>query len=157
LIGVNLNMKNGLTGQIDYKRGRQMTLNTGNLQMTELKNQDLAIMFGYRKDKLDWHFRFMGRDIHLTNSANFQLRATVRDTREANHTLSQDGVGPALPSLFTRGTFNFILSPSIDYVVNTRLNVKLFFERNFNRPYVDNAFTTSFTSGGVQIRFTLGN
>ena len=158
LLGFNLSMKNGVTGQIDYKRGRQMTLNVGSLQLVDMRNQDLAVMVGYRKDKLDLHFRLFGRDINLTNSANFQFQATMRDTKEINHTLSPTGTAldPVQPSQFTRGTFNLIISPSIDYVVNTRLNVKLFFERNVNRPYTSNAYNTAFTSGGVQIRFTLG-
>ncbi|MEM7373840.1 MAG: cell surface protein SprA [Bacteroidota bacterium] len=158
LLGFNLSMKNGVTGQIDYKRGRQMTLNVGSLQLVDMRNQDLAVMLGYRKDKLDLHFRLFGRDIDLTNSANFQFQATMRDTKEINHTLSPSGTAadPVQPSQFTRGTFNLIISPSIDYVVNTRLNVKLFFERNVNRPYTSNAYNTAFTSGGVQIRFTLG-
>ncbi|MEM7656021.1 MAG: cell surface protein SprA, partial [Bacteroidota bacterium] len=159
LAGVNMNLKNGVTSQIDYKRGRQMTLNIGSLQMVEMRNQDLAIMVGYRKDKLNWNFRLFGREIDLKNSANFQFRATMRDTKEINHTLSATGTAsdPAQPSMFTRGTFNLILSPSIDYVVNTRLNVKVFYERNVNRPYTSNAYNTVFASGGVQIRFTLGN
>lgn len=158
LIGFNLSMKNGLTGQIDYKRGRQLTLNVGSLQVVDMRNQDLAFMFGYRKDKLNWRFRLFGREIDLSNSANFQFQATMRDTKEINHTLSPTGTAldPVQPSQFTRGTFNLIISPSIDYVVNTRLNVKLFFERNVNRPYTSNAYNTAFTSGGVQIRFTLG-
>lgn len=159
LIGVNVNMKNGATAQIEYKRGRQMTFNIGNLQLTEMRNQDLAIMMGYRKDKLNWNFNFGGRNINLNNSINFQFRATMRDTREINRNLGPTGTSldQVRTPETTRGTFNFILSPSIDYVVNTRLNVKLFFERNINDPYVANAFKTSFTSGGVQIRFTLAN
>ncbi|MCB0844663.1 MAG: cell surface protein SprA, partial [Bacteroidetes bacterium] len=156
LLGVNVNMKNGATAQIDYKRGRQMTFNIGNLQLTEMKNQDLSVMLGYRKDKLNWNFSFNGRNISLNNSINFQFRATMRDTKEINRYLSKDDTPARLPEV-TRGTFNFILSPSIDYVVNTRVNVKLFFERNINNPYVANAFRTSFSSGGVQIRFTLAN
>ncbi|MEZ4776875.1 MAG: cell surface protein SprA [Bacteroidia bacterium] len=159
LLGVNVNMKNGATAQIDYKRGRQMNFNVGNLQLTEMRNQDLAVMIGYRKDKLNLSFNFGGKNVNLKNSVNFQFRATMRDTKEINRNLGPTGTSNdqvRLPEI-TRGTYNFILSPSIDYVVNTRLNVKLFFERNINNPYVANAFRTAFTSGGVQIRFTLAN
>ena len=157
LIGVNATLKNGATAQIDYKRGRQLTFNLGNLQMTEMRSQDLAIMMGYRKDKVNITFDFGGRTISLQNSMNFNLRVTLRDTRERLRTLGPTGTpnDPVLSADYTRGTLNFILSPSIDYTVNRRLNVTVFFERNVNSPYVSNAYRTSFTSGGVKLRFTL--
>ncbi|RMG57035.1 MAG: cell surface protein SprA, partial [Bacteroidetes bacterium] len=157
LLGINMTLKNGATGQIDYKMGRQMTLNVGSLQLVEMRNQDIAVMVGYRKDKVNLNFRLFGKDINLKNSANFQFRMTLRDTKELNRTLSPAGTSGTLPPTFTRGSRNLIISPSIDYVVNTRLNVKLFFERNVNAPYTSNAYYTVFTSGGVQIRFTLAN
>ncbi|MEO0471503.1 MAG: cell surface protein SprA, partial [Bacteroidota bacterium] len=155
LLGVNFTMKNGVTGQLDYKTGRQLSLSIGNLQLTERRNQDVAVMVGYRKDKLNWRFNFLGKEFDLQNSANFQFRATVRDTRERNRYLDATGLNPTRAPEYTRGTLNIIISPSIDYVVNNRLNIKLFFERNINNPYVNTAFNTSFTSAGVQVRFTL--
>ncbi|MDP5172000.1 MAG: cell surface protein SprA, partial [Bacteroidia bacterium] len=159
LLGVNATLKNGATAQIDYKMGRQLTFNLGNLQMTEMRNQDLAVMFGYRKDKVNIVFDFAGKTINMQNSMNFNLRATLRDTRERLRTLGPTGTAldPVLRSEYTRGTLNFILSPSIDYTVNRRLNVTVFFEKNINNPYVSNAFRTSFTSGGVKLRFTLSS
>ncbi|MEM6765280.1 MAG: cell surface protein SprA [Bacteroidota bacterium] len=159
LIGINMTMKNGVTASIDYKRGRMLNLSVGTMQLSELHNQDLAVMIGYRKDKLDWQFSFMGRDFDLQNSMNAQLRLTMRDTREFNRSIVFDPSNPdeALDPQYTRGTLNWIISPSIDYVVNTRLNLKLFYEQNINRPYTSQSFDTSFASGGVQIRFTLSN
>jgi cell surface protein SprA len=159
LLGFNFTTKGGISGQIDYKRGRQLTFNVGNLQLTELKNQDFALMFGWRKDRLNWQFRLFGRDINMKNSLNTQMRMTIRDTREINHTLSPTGL-PADPTLqpqTTRGALNVILSPSVDYVINKRLSAKIFFELNANRPYVANSFNTTFSSGGFQLRFTLAN
>jgi len=159
LLGLNFTTKNGISGQVDYKRGRQLTFNVGNLQLTEIRSEDIAIMFGWRKDRLNWAFRFLGKDFDLKNSLNAQFRMTYRDTREINHTLSPSGLStdPTLQAQTTRGAKNIIISPSIDYVVNKRLNLKIFFETNINRPYVSTAFNTTFSSGGVQLRFTLAN
>ncbi len=157
LVGVTATMKNGATAQVDYKMGRQLTFNLGNLQMTESRSQDVAVMFGYRKDKVNINFNLGGKNISMQNSMNFNLRATVRDVRERLRTLGPTGTpnDPVLNADYTRGTLNFILSPSIDYTVNRRLNVTVFFERNVNAPYVANAYRTAFTSGGVKLRFTL--
>ena len=159
LLGVNATLKNGATAQIDYKMGRQLTFNLGNLQMTEMRSQDVALMVGYRKDKVNIVLNLGGKTISLQNSMNFNLRATVRDTRERLRTLGPTGTpnDPVLQPDYTRGTMNVIISPSIDYTVNRRLNVTVFFERNVNDPYVANAYRTAFTSGGVKLRFTLSN
>lgn len=154
-IGLNFGLKNGITGQLDYKKGRQLSLSLGSMQLTELRNEDFSLMFGYRKDKLNWSFRAFGRDFDLQNSANFQFRATVRDTREITRYVGDESLADTRPPVYTRGTLNVIVSPSIDYVVNTRLNVKVYYEQNINNPYVANAFRTSFASFGVQVRFTL--
>ena len=159
LLGIQFTTKSGISGQVDYKRGRQLTFNVGNLQLTELRNQDFALMLGWRKDRLNWRFNLFGREIFMKNSLNAQLRATVRDTREINHTLSPTGnpEDVALQAQTTRGALNVILSPSVDYTINKRLSAKIFFELNANRPYVANAFNTTFSSGGFQLRFTLAN
>lgn len=159
LLGLQMNWKNGITSSVDYKTGRQLRFSVGNLQLTEMRNQDLAVMFGYRKDKLNWNFRFMGKDFNLDNSMNVQFRMTMRDTRERNRTLSSTGLNtdPTLSAQYTRGAMNVIISPSVDYVVSSRLNIKLYFEKNINSPYVSNTYRTSFSSGGFQIRFTLTN
>ncbi|WNJ21415.1 cell surface protein SprA [Pontibacter sp. G13] len=157
LIGFNMNWKNGVTTQIDFKKGRQLTMNVGSLQLVELRNTDVLLMVGYRKDKLNWNLRLFGRELYLRNSMNFSLRATLRETREVNHVLPQIVGEPRLASQPTRGSFNLILNPTVDYVVNKRLNVRVFFEYNFNDPVTGNAYRTAFTSGGFQLRFALSN
>lgn len=159
LLGFNMNWKNGLTSTIDYKRSRTLTFSTGNLQLSELRNQDLAVSMGFRKDQLNWNFTFLGKDFDLNNSMNAQVRVTMRDTRERNRSISfsANNPEPVLNYGYTRGALNWIVSPSIDYVLNTRVNIKLFFEQNINRPFVSNSYNTSNSSGGVQIRFTLAN
>jgi len=151
-IGVNFNMKNGVNGSVDYKKGRQLTLSVGALQLTESRNEDLSIMLGYRKDKLNMRLNLFGKELNLENSANFQLRVSMRDTRERNLDLDSE-----LPAEYTRGNRNISIQPAIDYVVSSRLNIRIFFERTVNIPYTSNSYRTAFSSGGFQVRFTLAN
>jgi len=152
LIGVNFTTSNNISGQIEYKRGRQFTLNIGNLQLVELKSQELRVSMGWRKDKLNLNFTAFGRDFNFQNSLNAQLSITMRDLQEINHTLSPVGGADqaTLPSQYTRGALQWIVNPFIEYAVNKRLNVRLFTEYNFNQPYTANSYTTAFTSVGVQ-------
>lgn len=155
LIGLTLNFKNGFTSSIDYKTGRQMAFSVGNLQLNEARNQDITVAVGYRKDKVNINFRLGNKEINMRNSMNFQFRATMRDNRERNRNLSATGLDLTQDPSYIRGSYNLILNPSIDYVVNKRINARVYYEQNINRPYTSQAYNTFFASGGVQLRFTL--
>ncbi|MCI4670981.1 MAG: cell surface protein SprA [Bacteroidia bacterium] len=159
LIGVSLTAKNGLQGTFEYKKSRQLTLNIGNLQVIETRNQDISFDLRYRKNKLNLFFRAFGRDFDLQNTANFALNVTYRQNYEVNRRLPGDRVGG--PTDFieqtTRGAATLILGPSIEYVANKRLNIKAFFDFNWNNPYTLATIETRFSSGGIQLRFSLAN
>ena len=44
---------------------------------------------------------------------------------------------------------------SADYVVNQRLNIKLFYDRAITNPFISTTFPSSITNVGFSIRFTL--
>jgi cell surface protein SprA len=157
LIGISMTMKNGFTGNVDYKRSRQMTLNVGNLQVIESRNQDVAVTLRYRKDKLNLFFRAFGKDFDLQNTATFEFTLTYRDNYEVNRRIPGDVVGGVgdYTEATTRGGRNLIFNPSIQYSANKRLNLKAFFQYNMNDPYTTQTFRTVFSSGGIELRFTL--
>ncbi len=157
LLGINMTMKNGMTGTLDYKRGRQLNFSTGSLQLSELRTQDLTVGWGLRKDNLGLKIRWQGKDVELRNSVHFQFNLTMSDTRERNRTLSQDGQEPAQPAEYTRGVMRWIISPSVDYVLNDRINMKVFFEQSLNQPWTSSSFRVSQSRGGVQLQFMLAN
>lgn len=152
LLGVQMNFKNGVTSSIDYKKDRRLSFSTGTLQLTEQRSEDVSVMIGWRKDKLNAQFRLLGRDFDLQNSLNAQFRFTLSDNRTRNRTLDSN-----LSPEYTQGSFNLILEPTIDYVINTRVNIQLFFKQNITKPYTSNTYRTGFTSGGFKIRFSLAN
>ena len=44
---------------------------------------------------------------------------------------------------------------SADYVLNERLNVRLFYDQTINEPFVSSSFPTSNTNIGLSLRFTI--
>lgn len=150
MLGLQMNFKSGMTGAIDYKKGRDLAFSTGTMQLTETRREDLSITMGYRVDKLNLKFRFLGKDFDLQNSMNAQFRMTIGDNRTRNRTLDS-----AQPAEYTQGSYNLVIEPTIDYVLNQRVNLQLFFKTNVTKPYTSNTFRTGFTSGGFKLRFTL--
>ena len=86
--------------------------------------------------------------VSLQNDITFRLNVTVRDTKTIQHRIEEG-------STITNGNINFQLRPNISYVLNQRLNLQIYFERNINEPRVSNSFRRSTTSFGVQVRFSL--
>ena len=85
----------------------------------------------------------------LQNDINFKLDISMRDQETAIHKIDQG-------SEFSGGIRTFSLKPSIDYVVNQKLNVQLFYDRMVNTPKIPTSFRTAATKFGVSVRFTIG-
>jgi len=83
------------------------------------------------------------------NDLNFKVDFSLRDDKTENFTLDQGF------SEVTRGVRTLTLSPSVDYDVNEKLNVRLFFDHRSTTPATSQGFPTTNTSGGVVVRFTL--
>ena len=55
----------------------------------------------------------------------------------------------------TNGSKTIQLRPTIDYLLNTRLNLQLYYSQTITEPNVKNAFRNSTTEGGLQLRYSL--
>jgi len=148
LIGVNIRTKSRLTARIEYKTERTLTLNLSNTQITEVKSKDVGFDFGYTTSNFTLPFRVQGRTVSLKNDLTFRMNFSIRDTRTVQRRIEEG-------STITNGNVNFQLRPNISYVLNQRLNLQVYFERNLNEPKVTNSFKRATTSFGVQIRFSL--
>lgn len=152
LAGVTLNFKNGISGSLDLKTSRNVSLSVGNAQLTETRNKDFSLSISWRKDKLNKSLQLFGKSLNLENSLNTRLEVSLRDSKTRNRKLDFEG-----NSDFTGGNFMLIVKPSIDYVVNSKLNVRFYIEHNRNRPAISTSFPSSYTAVGFQVRFTLAN
>jgi len=148
LIGLNLRTKSRLTARVEYKMERNLALNMSNAQITELNSNDFSLDIGYTKNKLKLPFKIRGGTIVLDNDIQFRLNFTIRDTKTLQRKIDEINT-------ITQGNINFQLRPTVQYTVNQRLNITLYFERNINEPRISSSFKRSTTSFGTQIRFSL--
>jgi cell surface protein SprA len=58
-------------------------------------------------------------------------------------------------STITSGNINFQLRPNINYVVNQKLNIQFYVDRNVNDPLVTNSYRRATTQVGTKIIFNL--
>jgi cell surface protein SprA len=104
---------------------------------------------GFTDPSFKLPFKVKGRVVSLKNDLTMQLSVTVRDTETIQRSVG-DGDSETVD-----GNLNFQLRPTVNYTVNERLNLNLYYQRNFNEPKLTNSFPTTNTAFGVQIRFGL--
>jgi cell surface protein SprA len=166
LIGVNFQTTNKVTGRVEYRTDRSLSLNTTNAQVTELHTTELVIGFGYATNNLKLPFRVGGEQRVLKNNFTARLDLSIRDNITVQRSIV-DVVDPAAvtptveasigrsTSQITNGSKQFQLRPTIDYLLNTRLNLQLYYSQTISTPRISNAFRNSTTEGGIQLRYSL--
>jgi cell surface protein SprA len=53
------------------------------------------------------------------------------------------------------GTRIIAVRPSVDYVLNQRFNVRMFYDGTITQPYTSQTFNTAYSNFGISLRFTL--
>jgi cell surface protein SprA len=85
----------------------------------------------------------------LDNEINFRIDYRVRDNVTANSRLDQDN------NFATAGSRETSISPTIDYFINSRVNIKFYYDQRRVKPYISSSAPTTNTRAGVQIRISL--
>jgi cell surface protein SprA len=155
LIGVNVRTKNKLTARFEYKTKRDVSLNISNAQITEVNNKDWVVEVGYTKNNLRLPFRDQGRVITLKNDVTFKLNMSVNNAQTIQRKLPSTIGGDDMENIVTNGNINIQIRPNIVYVINQKLNIQFYFEKNTNQPLVSNSFPRTTTKFGTKILFNL--
>jgi cell surface protein SprA len=153
-IDIDMQFTNSLTLRFEYKKSRQLSLSLIDFQLSEARSEEFTVGFGWRKRglKLPFKFKLPGMkqsSAELSNDLNLRLDLGLRDDATANSRLDQEA---ALP---TAGQKVITISPSIDYVLNNRINLRLFFDQRRTEPKISTSAPITTTRAGLQIRISL--
>src|ERR1035437_2792001 len=152
LIGIDFSLVNQLTGKFEYVKQRQLSMSLIDFQLSEVRSTEFTIGAGYRKRglKLPFKIQFSKKDTkQLDNEINFRFDFKVRDNVTSNSRLDQQS------AFATAGSKEITLSPTIDYYISNRINVKLYFDQRRVTPYISSAAPTVNTRAGMQVRISL--
>lgn len=173
LLGVNFQTVNNVTGRLQYSTSRAVALNTTNAQVTELHTSDITIGLGYAATGLKLPFRVGGEQRTLKNNLQARLDLSIRDNvtiqrsilnstdpipdlrQQGSTTLPVNGDVGTATSQITNGSLQVQLRPTVDYLLNSRLNLQFYFTQTITQPRVSNAFRNSTSEGGIQLRYSL--
>jgi cell surface protein SprA len=150
LIGVDVTTNSQMNVRAEYKKSRQLSLSLIDYQLSEVNSTEWTFGFSWRRRGFALPFKlpFM-KDKKLENDINFRLDLSMRDDAQSNSRLDQAN------AYSTGGQKVITIQPSIDYVLNNRLNLKLFFDQRRVTPYISTSAPIVNTRAGLQLRIAL--
>ena len=153
LLKIDMGFINSLLASAEYRRSRNISLSFVNNQLTEITSNEFIIGLGYRLKGIRFNLSGVlggGKKTRTNSDLNLKLDFSIRKNktvlRRVDQNINQISVGQQVLSL------NF----SADYNLSARFNVRFYFDKVINTPYVSNQYRTSNTKGGIALRFTLG-
>jgi cell surface protein SprA len=151
LIGVDMTFTNQLTTRFEYKKSRQLSLSLIDYQLAENRSTEYSVGIDWRKRGVPFlqNLRIGKNGKALDNDVTMRFDFSLRDDATANSKLDQN------TAFGTAGQKVIRVAPSIDYVMNNRVNLKLFFEQNRSIPKIATTAPITTTRAGVQVRISL--
>lgn len=151
LIGVDATLINNISFRVEYKQTRTLTLTLINARLNEARNTEFTLGAGYRITRAQLPFLINDKQLATRNDLNIRMDINIRNNTNLLRDL--DGSEPQ-PS---GGGRNVSVKPSVDYILNDRINIRLFYDYLLNTPFISTTFANRQTSGGLLIRFTIAN
>ena len=153
LIGIDASWQNGLTTRFEYKRGRSLAMSFQDYQMSEQRMEEMTIGLGYRLQGFTLPFKFAGKKLTLENDLSFNFDFSIRDNVTWLYRLypNPDETNADV----TSGVKTIQISPSIDYVINSKLRASLFYDYTRTVPWTSQSFPVTNMQGGLRIGFSL--
>jgi cell surface protein SprA len=150
LISIDVTTTNQLNLRFEYRKSRTLSLSLIDYQLSEQKSTEWVVGTTFRKRGFTLPFKlpFM-KGKKLENDLNFRLDLSMRDDAQSNSRLDQAN------AYSTGGQKVITIQPSVDYILNNRINVKLFFDQRRVVPYISTSAPITNTRAGVQIRISL--
>ncbi|MEO8174713.1 MAG: cell surface protein SprA, partial [Sediminibacterium sp.] len=150
LIGFDVTTVDNLSLTFRYAKSRILSLSLIDYQLSESRSTEWVFGAGLKKKGVKLPFRLPGsKGKVLQNDLNLRLDLSMRDVSTSNSRLDQAN------AYGTGGQKEITIQPSIDYVLNNRINIKLFFDQRRTIPYISTSAPMTNTRAGINIRVSL--
>jgi cell surface protein SprA len=149
LFKVDMTWKNSLLTKVEFKKSRVLALSLANNQLTETGSQEYVFGIGYRIQDLEFKIFSSGRGKKISSDLDLKLDFNLMSNKTVIRKVIED------VEQITLGQQLIKIKFSADYVVNQRLNIKVFYDRAITNPFISTTFPSSITNVGFSLRFTL--
>lgn len=145
LISMDMVWANNLTTHWDINRRRDVSLSLVNAQLSETSGNEIVLGLGYRFGNLPIFLKSK----QLNNDINVQFDFSIRKNNTIIRRITEN------VDQLTAGEKVMFIKVSADYTFNNRLNLRLFYDRKVDTPYLSLSYPTTNTNFGLSIRYTL--
>ncbi len=153
LISIDLQFTNRFNVSFDYRKSRTVTLSLIDYQVSEQRSTQYGVRMDWMKQAKPGatkkYIKIFGKDFDLTNDVRFQLNWRIANDATSNSKLDQSS------SYVTAGQKRIELQPSVDYTVNKRVNMRLFYDRVKVIPNLPSSSPVTTTRAGLEVRISL--
>lgn len=145
LISMDMVWANNLTTHWDINRRRDVSLSLVNAQLSETSGNEIVLGLGYRFGNLPIFLKSK----QLNNDINVQFDFSIRKNNTIIRRITEN------VDQLTAGEKVMSIKVSADYTFNNRLNLRLFYDRKVDTPYLSLSYPITNTNFGLSIRYTL--
>lgn len=149
LISVDLMFKSGLTSRFEYKTTRNVSLSMSNNQLTEMNGTEWVFGGGYRLRKFKLPFKFLEGKLNMDNDLDLKLDLSYRNSETFIRKLVEDFNQPV------NGSNIITIKAYADYILSERVNLRVFYENQINKPKVSAGNETRNVFAGISLRLIL--
>ncbi|MFM7023500.1 MAG: cell surface protein SprA [Flavobacteriales bacterium] len=146
LIKIDATLKSSWIAKFELKKTRTVSLNMIGLSVSEISTFAITAGTGYKIKDVRLPFSILGKKI----KSNLDLRADLT-LNQSKSVLRKEGDNPQVQT----GSNIVSITTSADYVLSSKLNLRIFYDIAFNTPANSLAFPTSNSKGGITLRYTL--
>ena len=175
LIGIDFTMQNNLTGKVEYRTTRVLSLSMTSVQINESLSKDWVIGVGYKISNFNLFGSNTSRKIKKTQKGtkakadeNATKTTTTSNTRGVNHDLNlrldislrkQAAITrdiATMTSSASSGNTAFKMSFMADYTLSRLLTLSAYYDRQTNTPLLSSSsYPTTTQDFGLSVKFSL--
>lgn len=150
LIGFDITTNEQTSLRFEYAKSRTLSLSLYDYQLSEVNSSSFSFGGTFRQKGVNMPFKlpFIKADPDKTD-LNISLDLSFRNDLQTNSRLDQ----PAAYS--TGGQKTISIQPNIDYLINNRIDLKLYFEQQRIIPYISTSAPIINTRAGIEIRISI--
>jgi cell surface protein SprA len=152
LIKFDMAWINSLLSNIEWRRSRNLSFSFVNNQLTEVTTSEFVVGLGYRFKNVKLSFLSLGaagKKSKYASDLNLKFDFSVRNNRTVLRRIDEP------INQVSTGQRVYSIDFTADYNLTQRFNIRFYFNKIINNPYVTNQYRTSNTKGGLTLRFTL--
>jgi len=150
LIGVNVALKNSMTGKVEFRKSRNLVLNLSSTQLIESATNEFVLGAGYVLKDFDVILRLKSdKQTKVKNDLKLSADISYKDIKTLLRKVDED------ITQASSGNKLFTLKVIADYVFSSKVNIQLFYNKQMSTPLISSSYPVSSSDFGVSFKFML--